>query len=514
MVSWGRRRLAALGAAMVALVAVLIWALRRYRQRVAIMMDKLRYKHIPVLVETIHPDEDFIRTLFRLSRSAQNTPNGLGVIKSFGNRKRTVILLTKPEHVTKVLANSTVHGMGLLRSATQSFVGKKSLFALEGDEWRTQRVIMRSALHSERAQNVFTSAMESVCFRMVTKLAERIKTSPIVDAHAMFARMHVAIIAKSFFGEDFGFFRQELYPLKGIPSAVVHNTSAREEILDAFEYLLKELPKLARSEKFKTEPAAFEEHDPNWSLYSEHARVACRNAIRKRLEMRPAESAGPPKDVLDEIIDAQRAVVASSEDENALIEVLTDDIVQLIFAGFNTVVVSLSFTLFYLTQNPVWWDQVRAEADALFSDRESVRGGIQTTSKLPVLDAVYAETLRLVPPTGFTARILPADLELEPGLVLPRDSDIFLPIVFLAQQESSWGPDATAFNPRRWFETRPPPGAYIPFSAGPRNCIGEAFARRTALTAISMLAHFFAFEPVPGAKQTPRWTGFGYVCDC
>ena len=95
--------------------------------------------------------------------------------------------------------------------------------------------------------------------------------------------------------------------------------------------------------------------------------------------------------------------------------------------------------------------------------------------------------------------------------MLPKGTDVMIPIVYLAQQHKSWGNDALAFNPGRWFENQfnPIKGSFIPFSAGARSCPGETFAKYEALTALALLIYFFSFELVPGARQIPKWTGFG-----
>jgi len=88
---------------------------------------------------------------------------------------------------------------------------------------------MKKILHDETHQS---AAIQSVSFGMAVKLAEKIKSSPIVGMHAVFTRLHVSIITSAFLDDDFGFFCDELYPLLGQESG--SPKGSREEILESF----------------------------------------------------------------------------------------------------------------------------------------------------------------------------------------------------------------------------------------------------------------------------------------
>jgi len=67
--------------------------------------------------------------------------------------------------------------------------------------------------------------------------------------------------------------------------------------------------------------------------------------------------------------------------------------------------------------------------------------------------------------------------------------------------------DPEAFKPERWegdLEDRLPRGAYFPFSAGDRHCIGEGFAWQEALLILATLVERWRFELVPGQGIRPR----------
>jgi cytochrome P450 family 4 subfamily B1 len=116
---------------------------------------------------------------------------------------------------------------------------------------------------------------------------------------------------------------------------------------------------------------------------------------------------------------------------------------------------------------------------------------------------VLKETLRLWPPVPLIPRIArSAGLEVA-GRALPAGAVLELN-VFAAHRDAAVWPEPDAFRPARWLgpgggdETRPP-YAFVPFLAGPRNCIGQKFALQEAATALAVLLTRFELRPAPGA---------------
>ncbi|MHC5829571.1 MAG: cytochrome P450, partial [Nostoc sp.] len=96
--------------------------------------------------------------------------------------------------------------------------------------------------------------------------------------------------------------------------------------------------------------------------------------------------------------------------------------------------------------------------------------------KLPYLNAVYSETLRIYPvamltfPRQVRTPISLGGYELEPGTVL-------LGSIYLTHQREDIYPQAKQFKPERFLERQFSPYEYLPFGGGARRCIGLAFAQ-------------------------------------
>jgi cytochrome P450 len=183
-------------------------------------------------------------------------------------------------------------------------------------------------------------------------------------------------------------------------------------------------------------------------------------------------------------------IAARDEDGSALDE---DDLVGhtgVIFgAGHETSTNALAWTLFLLAEHPeVASELVKELTDLLHGDAPTV----DQLPKLPLLDAVVKESMRLLPPVPLHPRIVAEDTELA-GHFLPAHTELFLSI-FHMHHDPAIFPEPNRFLPSRWSKIKPSVYEYNPFSAGPRMCIGAAFAMMEIKIALAMMLQRFRVE--------------------
>jgi cytochrome P450 len=158
-------------------------------------------------------------------------------------------------------------------------------------------------------------------------------------------------------------------------------------------------------------------------------------------------------------------------------------------AGHETSSNALCWTLFLLSQHP-------RVAAALYEELKSeLRGDaprVEQLARLPLLDRVVKESLRLFPPAPFNHRIAAGDFELG-GYAVPRHTEILVSI-YHTQRDPAVYSEPHRFLPERWEKLDPGPYAYSPFSAGPRMCIGAAFAIMEIKIVLAMLLQRHRFE--------------------
>ena len=177
---------------------------------------------------------------------------------------------------------------------------------------------------------------------------------------------------------------------------------------------------------------------------------------------------------------------------------------SLIFlAGHETTAFTLSWTLFLLSQHPQIYAAVLDELDAeLHGDAPTV----EQIERLPLLENVIKESMRLLPATPFFfVRQGMADFELGPYR-LPQGAKVVLsPLITHRLPEIYTDPNR--FLPERWNQIKPTTFEYLPFGAGPRMCLGSGFAALEVRLVLAMIVQRFRLSLLPGMNVSYKVQG-------
>lgn len=179
---------------------------------------------------------------------------------------------------------------------------------------------------------------------------------------------------------------------------------------------------------------------------------------------------------------------------------LRDEILTLFVAGHETTAVSLSWSLYLLAKHPDVYRQVQAEVDAL-SDEPTVAD----MPRLGTVLRVFKEALRIYPPLPLYSRDTTQDIVIG-GYEIPAKTPVLISPYATHHRTELWT-DADRFDPDRFLpaaESARHRYAYIPFSAGPRICIGNHFALMEATLVLTTLLRNFEFSLEPGTVVIPE----------
>jgi cytochrome P450 len=182
--------------------------------------------------------------------------------------------------------------------------------------------------------------------------------------------------------------------------------------------------------------------------------------------------------------DADGAVLSPQE--------LRDQLLTLYLAGHETTSQALTFTFYLLSKHPHAQETLYAELERVLQGRTP---GYSDLDKLPYTEQVFKEALRLYPPASVIPRRAALDASLGPYKV-PRGSEVVL-WSYLVHRDPRFYPEPERFLPERFTpeaEASRPKGAYLPFGAGQRACIGQAFAMNEAVLILATLAAKLRFE--------------------
>lgn len=158
-------------------------------------------------------------------------------------------------------------------------------------------------------------------------------------------------------------------------------------------------------------------------------------------------------------------------------------------AGHDTTAVSLAWTMHFLAKHPEVQEKARREAfDVLKGKTDPDADDLE---RVPYINAVISESLRLRPPVyNLISREAAVDTELD-GYAIPKGTGISLHIGAINRHPEVWE-NPLDFNPDRFLQDKQPRVFnYLPFSAGPRRCLGDKFSlleQRTLL--LKLLTQF------------------------
>ncbi|XP_019749657.1 thromboxane-A synthase [Hippocampus comes] len=161
-----------------------------------------------------------------------------------------------------------------------------------------------------------------------------------------------------------------------------------------------------------------------------------------------------------------------------------------LLAGHETSSNTLAFTCYLLAIHPECQCRVQEEVDDFFSKHESP--DYTNVQELKYLDMVVCEALRLYPPGFRFSREIEQDCMVN-GVCLPKGSLLEIPAGFLHYDPEHW-PEPEKFIPERFIpEAKASRHAfvYLPFGAGPRNCVGMRLAQLEIKMALVSLFHKF-----------------------
>ena len=225
-------------------------------------------------------------------------------------------------------------------------------------------------------------------------------------------------------------------------------------------------------------------------------RAPLKAEVRAMVQRRRA--AAPRGDLVDLLFAARDPETGDGLDD----ALIADNLMGFILAGHSTTALGLTWALYILSAHTETARRIRAEVLAVAGD-EPITAEHQ--SGLVFTRQVVQETLRLYPPGYLLTRVSLHDTELA-GVKVRAGQRVNIPVYASHRHRKRWEhPDA--FDPDRFAPGRPAPDrhVYMPFGAGPRICIGAAFAMLEMVTVLATLARRadFAFAgarpPLPVA---------------
>ena len=382
-----------------------------------------------------------------------------------------LVFANGPEVLHEVLvekARSFIKSPGL-RGPLKPFAGQ-GLFTSEGELWRQQRRLMAPLFTHARIER-YAAAMAECASEAIASLhqGERVDVARITTHIAM------RIAGKTLFDIDTLDEADELGAALTIALKWAGDVSmspiyaVQLRALGAMNMLAEKLPEPYRARSEARLEAMLE--PIRWPGEQSRSFEVALAVIHRRVERMVADrraSGVARPDLLSMLLDARDESGNRMSDQQ-----VRDEVVTLFIAGHETTATSLAWSLYLLARDPEAYARARAEA-------RSLPGPNVESRDLPALGyclRVFKEAMRLYPPIYFFGRQAIADVTIG-GYDLPRHQVVLISSYALHHRAEIW-PDPERFDPSRFepaAEEKRHKQAYLPFSAGPRTCIGNLFA--------------------------------------
>jgi cytochrome P450 len=395
------------------------------------------------------------------------------LVTTLGWSRRGILLVNDPQEVARILADpdGDFPKNDLMVGALLPLVGE-SIFVSNGDRWRRQRRMIEPAFSHMRINRAFGAMVASVDDFEPVLARHADDGAPLSLDHAM-SQLTADIITRTIF-------------TKGLES------DAARGVFRAFAEWQGRVANVEVGQLLFGAPFADVPQPPN-------VVEAC-SAIRAHIASLLDERLAPGAPLLDDIAGAAIAARDPETGDGFTREELVDEISTFFLAGHETTASVLTWVFFLLSQLPDVAARLRAELDDVVGDGEVTYDHLR---RLTYARSVFRETMRVYPPLTFIPRVAARDVAIA-GRRVKRGTMIMIAPWTMHRHRQLW-PDPERFDPDRWSPDREKghvAGAYIPFGAGPRVCVGAAFAQTEALLIIARIARRYDLLPLdPGSVE-------------
>ena len=379
--------------------------------------------------------------------------------------------VTSPELTHQVLVTeSASFGKGAMFDKFRPFVGN-GLVNSGGTFHLRQRRLIQPAFHRDRIAR-YTETMRTA----VSALCESWKSGEIREVNDDMQGLAVTIVGEALFGAELG--RPAIEQARRSIPVIIRHGMVRALSPEFVGRLL-----VLGNRRF------------------DQAVTGMRAVVGRLIEDRRTESEDRG-DLLSMLL------LARDEDGGGMTdEQVYDEVVTLLSAGIETSALALAWLFHELAQHPEVEQRVHDEVDEVLAGRDVT---FDDVAKLTYVRQVINETLRMYPIWILMRRTL-RDIDLG-GTRLPVGTEVTFSPHALHFDPRSF-PEPTRFDPDRWAPDRVkdvPRGAFIPFGAGNRQCVGNTFAQLEMAVTVATIARHWRLAHVPDRPLKVAYTSTAY----
>jgi cytochrome P450 len=400
------------------------------------------------------------------------------------------VMLTSPRHVEAVLKThfDNFEKGAFVNEVLQDLAGQ-GIFASDGETWFHQRKTASHLFTMRALRDSMTSLVHKHLARLIETLDASAANNTAFDMAASLHDFTLRAFTDMAFGVDLSAIHERDDPQwRAFPAAF----NAAQRRLSFRLSVPRALWKFQRYWNLAGE-ATFKQH-----IKTIHTIVL--DVIGKSLAQRQqagSDTSRATPNLVSLFLDSFEHETTGEKFDPTY---LRDFVVNIMVAGRDTTAQTLAWFFYCLAEHPHVLQKIRDEITRLTPELLMTDNGfasMEQVAKLVYLDATIKETLRLYPAVPLNIRAAVKDTVLDDGTLLKKGVRIGLPTYAMGRMPHVWGPNATAFDPDRWFDAKSGEPRVISafqfnsFHAGPRQCIGQKLAMlEMKIAAVALLTRF------------------------
>ncbi|XP_053105522.1 cytochrome P450 4B1-like isoform X2 [Hemicordylus capensis] len=389
------------------------------------------------------------------------------------------LVITHPDYAKVILARADPKDNVAYRNIVP-WIGK-GLLVLHGPKWSQHRKLLTPGFHYTILKPYVTLMAESTKV-MLDKWEQLIRQEKSVELFEHVSLMTLDIIMKCAFSYNSdcqmdreNSYVQAVFELCSLTHARVHSILGQNDLIYWFTpqgYRFRKACQIAH-------------------LHTDGIIKERKESLKDEKELQKIQ-AKRHLDFLDILLCAKDENGIGLSDEDLRAEVDT-----FMFEGHDTTASAISWLLYCMAQNPEHQQRCREEIKAILKDHDTIQW--DDINKMTYCTMCIKESLRLYPPVPGVSRQISKPVTFFDGRTLPEESWVALSIFLINKNPSIWN-DPEVFDPLRFSPENVSSRnshAFLPFSAGPRNCIGQQFAMNEIKVALAMTLLRFELSPDP-----------------
>ncbi|XP_068063231.1 cytochrome P450 3A9-like [Anomalospiza imberbis] len=421
-----------------------------------------------------------------------------GKIWGIYDGRQPTLAVTDPQIIKSVLVKDCYTTFTNRRRTDLAGVLTNAVSLAEDDQWKRLRTVLSPTFTSGKLKEMFP-IMKHYGEALVKNVQKQVKENSSISVKDIFGSYSMDVVTSTSFGVNIDSMNNPKDPfVREMKKLVKFDFFNPVFILSfAFPFLIPVMVKM------------------NINIFPSDAVDFFMRSLAKIKQDREKEAHKGRVDFLQLMIESQRSASQGNNEANHSYKALTDTEVLaqafiFIFAGYEPTSNTLGFLAYELAMHPDVQENVLQEIDTVLPNKAPLT--YEAITKLEYLDMTVNETLRIYPLGGRIERTCKKDVEIN-GVNIPKGVVVTIPPYVLHRDPEYW-PNPDEFRPERFSKENKEsidPYTYLPFGAGPRNCIGMRFALLILKVAIVSLLQHFTFQTCKETQMPIKLSSVGLL---